>query len=50
MEGDSYYIGMKNIIMLIRMECDIDTSWVKLLRKVWPTQSVGQWVDWQTNP
>ena len=42
-------IGMKTRNVVIHMECDGDSSWVKSLGEVWPTQSVDQWVEWLTN-
>ena len=36
--------------MVIRMECDGELLWVKLLREVLPTQNVYQWLYWITNP
>ena len=43
-------IGMKTRNVVINMECDVEASWVKLLEKLRPNQSVDQWVDWLTNP
>ena len=45
-----YDIGMKSIKMVIYMECDGKSSWVRSLVEVWPNQSVDQWVDLITNP
>ena len=42
--------GMKTINVVIDMECDGESSWVKSIGEVWPTQSVDKWVDWITNP
>ena len=41
-------IGIKTINVVIHMECDGDSSWLKFLVEVRPTQSVDQWMDWLT--
>ena len=43
-------IGIKTRNVLIYMECDGESSWLKFLGEVWPTQSVYQWLDCLTNP
>ena len=41
---------MKTIFVVIHMECDGETSWLKCLGELWPTQSVDQWFYFLTNP
>ena len=43
-------IGIKIINVVIHMECDGESSWVKSLGELWPTEKIYQWVYWLTNP
>ena len=41
-------MNARNVV--IHMECDGESYWVKFLAEVCPTESMDQWVDWMTNP
>ena len=45
-EEDFDDIGMKAKKLVIHMECDAETSWVRSLGESWPTQIMDQWVYW----
>ena len=44
-----YDIGMKDINVVIKMECDGEASCNFFLGEVCPTQRVSKWLDWLTN-